>query len=127
MLISAPSTGDVLVYSGSVWTNQTLSSLNAGTPDSQEVTSNTLTITATRMEMNNESATDLNTISGSPADGDIIILEIGDQTITVKHGVDNIYLDGATDFAMDSIRDKLMLMYDDGLGEWHEIGRGDNS
>ena len=91
----------------------------------------TATISKSKVLVNGEGglADDLNTISsGITTDGQVVILSRGGAvTITVKHNSGNIFLDGATDYALNNQRDTLMLIYNATAGDWCEIGRGNNA
>ena len=71
-------------------------------------------------------ADDLVTITAA-TDGQILLLRPTSDsvTITVKHGTGNIFLTGAADFALDSDKDRLLLVADG--TNWLEIGRGANA
>jgi len=70
------------------------------------------------------STDDLRTINGGVL-GALLVIRAADngRTVVVKHasgGGDNIALDGATDFSLDNVQDKIMLIYDD---YWRELSR----
>jgi DUF4097 and DUF4098 domain-containing protein YvlB len=68
---------------------------------------------------------DLDTINGSPAVGDILILHTisSDRDVTVKDVTGNIYLAG--DCVLGTIRDTLTLVYSWGAN-WVELSRSIN-
>lgn len=70
-------------------------------------------------------ADDLETVSGTPADGTRVFLTSTDsaRTITVKHNVGNITLKGAADYDLDSPDKGLVLQYDAIGLVWNEIAR----
>ncbi len=71
---------------------------------------------------------DVVTISGGNyATGDIVIFRAASNSRvpTFKNGTGNIFLAGS-DFALNSIRDRLTLSYDSAVNEWHEVGRSNN-
>ncbi len=49
-----------------------------------------------------------------------LIADTGD-TITIKHGVDNIILNAAADFSLTDVK-MLALLRDPVSGDWHDLG-----
>jgi len=73
---------------------------------------------------------DLNTIVGGH-DGQIITINTlaNARDVTVKHaasGANTIRLNGAADFTLDIVGDRLSLMYDGVLSQWCETSRSSN-
>lgn len=71
---------------------------------------------------------DVTTIDGGNyATGDIVVFKSADngRVPTFKNGVGNIFLAGS-DFALDNIRDRIMLSYDATANEWNEVSRSNN-
>lgn len=54
-------------------------------------------------------ADDLSTINGLPSYNFVLLIAQAGNTITVKHGVDNIFLNGAADKALGPSLDPLLL------------------
>jgi len=97
------------------------------------IASGAITATCSWMQIDTESSAatdDLDTINGGEA-GAIIILRTtsSSRDVVVRHlggGTGNIRLDGAANFTLLNTSSRLMLMYDDSLAVWVEIGRGNN-
>jgi hypothetical protein len=71
---------------------------------------------------------DVVTISGGGySSGDLVVFKkaFSAQSPTFKNGTGNIFLAGS-DFELNSVRDRLVLSYDAGSNEWHEVSRSDN-
>tara|TARA_R110000772_G_scaffold147671_1_gene258126 strand:- start:547 stop:2109 length:1563 start_codon:yes stop_codon:yes gene_type:complete len=85
----------------------------------------TATSSAHRIAPETGAADDMHTISGgTQGDRLTIMVNSSANTITVKHGTGNIYLDGAVDKTLDNSRDKLELVYFN--GEWQQTGFSSN-
>ena len=65
------------------------------------------------------------TMTGVAA-GQILVIQADDEakTIVCKHGTGNLYLSGAADFSLDSVKNKLMLISDG--TDWHQIAGSSN-
>lgn len=92
------------------------------------ISSGVVTATSSRHRIAPESGTadDLVTInSGTQGDKLTLMSNSSANTITVKHGTGNIFLDGSTDKVFNSSRDKLELVF---FGsEWQQISFSNNS
>ena len=85
----------------------------------------TATSSAHRIAPEAGTADDMHTISGgTQGDRLTIMVNSSANTITVKHGTGNIYLDGASDKVLDNSRDKLELVYFN--GEWQQSSFSSN-
>lgn len=97
------------------------------------ISSGAITATTSWMQIDTEAAAatdDLDTINGGES-GAILILRTtsSSRDVVVRHlggGTGNIRLDGAANFTLLNTSSRLMLMYDDSLSVWVEIGRGNN-
>lgn len=100
--------------------------LNFGAGQTATIASGAITATKSYVVLAGEGATtdDLDTISGG-TEGDIVVLRTttGSYTITIKDGTGNLNLNG--DFAMDSNKDIITLIYDG--SSWDEISRTSNA
>lgn len=100
--------------------------LNFGAGQTATIASGAITATKSYVVLAGEGATtdDLDTISGG-TEGDIVVLRTttGSYTITIKDGTGNLNLNG--DFAMDSNKDIITLIYDG--SSWDEISRSSNA
>lgn len=113
--------GDVSVPTGFI---------NIGSRDQQTISSGAITATQTNTSIEPETGTadDLDTINGG-TDGDIIIIRphtFGD-TITVKHGTGNIYLNAGADEAMNNRLDRVMLVFDGVFNYWVGVSESNNA
>jgi predicted GH43/DUF377 family glycosyl hydrolase len=90
------------------------------------ISGGTVTITSDWHIIAAESGTtdDLATISGGVAGQFLLIQPDSGDTITVKHGTGNIYLNGEEDFVLDG--EKSLLLFFDGTN-WSDIGAGGGS
>lgn len=71
---------------------------------------------------------DLDTINGAGARQMLVIEAVSSaRTVVVKHGTGNVFLNGAVDFSLTHVRDKLWLMSNVAGTEWHQISSSDNS
>lgn len=85
----------------------------------------TATSSAHRIAPEAGAADDMHTISGgTQGDRLTIMVNSSANTITVKHGTGNIFLDGASDKVLDNSRDKLELVYFN--GEWQQSSFSSN-
>lgn len=90
-----------------------------------------ITITRTYHDVDtqaDDATDDLDTINGGTP-GRILILtpENNGRTVVVKHATGNIRLDGGVDFSMDTLEDKIMLLYDNRTAHWTEVSRSNNA
>ena len=86
----------------------------------------TATSSSHRVAPETGTADDIHTINGgTQGDRLTIMSNSGVNTITVKHGTGNIYLDASTDKTLNSSRDKLQLVYFN--GEWQQTSFSSNS
>lgn len=104
----------------------TAEKLSFGTETELTIASGEVTVTGSRHRIDTEAdaaTDDLVTISGG-TDGMIVTLraENDARDVVVKNGA-NIRLNGAADFTLDRVYDRLTLMYDSALSAWVEIGR----
>lgn len=82
---------------------------------------------------NDDPTDDLDTLaplSGATIrDGALLILrsQASARDVVVKDNTGNIQLAGNVDFTLSHIRDRIMLMWDVGLGLWVELSRSDNA
>lgn len=89
--------------------------LNLGTPVDLTIASDTITIVQTRHRVDTQSGAasdDLSTINGG-AEGDMLVLSIVNdaRTVTIKHGVGNVFLAGGTDAVLNDSDQVLVLYY----------------
>lgn len=134
-VIAHLSTGGALTLTGAASFSDDLvvSKFLKVTKASTAIASGAVTATTSWMQLDTEAAAasdDLDTINGGEA-GAIIILRTtsSSRDVVVRHlggGTGNIRLNGAADFTLVNTSSRLMLMYDDGLSVWVEIGRGNN-
>ena len=88
-----------------------------------EISSGAITVTHSLHEVDVQGASgndDLDTISGGVS-GQILILRAvnGARTVTIKHNEDNIFLPGASDFALDTAADVAVLLKNG--ADWYVI------
>lgn len=94
------------------------------------IASGVITVTASAHPVLNQSAAasdDLDTISGGTI-GDTLMLFANDdaQTVVVKHGTGNIFLDSALDKSLDNSKDVISLYNRDGTN-WVQTGFSNNA
>jgi len=129
------STSSAFTFAGAITASDdlTVSKFMKLTKASTAIASGAITATTSWMQLDTEAAAasdDLDTINGGEA-GAIVILRTtsSSRDVVVRHlggGTGNIRLNGATDFTLVNTSSRVMLMYDDGLSLWVEIGRGNN-
>tara|TARA_X000001388_G_scaffold48118_1_gene34468 strand:- start:418 stop:972 length:555 start_codon:yes stop_codon:yes gene_type:complete len=88
-----------------------------------EISSGAITVTHSLHEVDVQGASgndDLDTINGGVS-GQILILRAvnGARTVTIKHNEDNIFLPGASDFALDTAADVAVLLKNG--ADWYVI------
>ena len=98
-----------------------------GNLENVTLSGNTATITQGYVRLAPEGGVpdNLDTISGG-SQYDILLLRRTTDDITVRHGIDNIFLDGAADKALDSNRDMLVLFNYDG-SNWAQLMFSNNA
>lgn len=99
-----------------------------GSPTELTIAGSVITATKSYHRIDTEAdaaVDDLDTINGG-ADGMLLVLGMAwsTRTPTLKDGTGNLALAG--DFALDNLRDRIVLQYDAGLSLWMELSRSNN-
>ncbi len=84
----------------------------------------TVTQTAHVLEAESGTADDLDTITAAASATFVLLKAAAGHTITVRHGADNISLNGAADFVLSGSKG-LLLFYDGSA--WNDLGAGGGS
>lgn len=122
----APS-NQAVTFTGTLTLNKVLMGAGADLT----IASGVITVTHSLHRVDTEGAAatdDLVTINGAGIRQRLILETVSStRDVVVKHGTGNIFLNGAADFTLSHVRDKLVLLSNAAGTEWHQLSASDNS